>query len=195
MSRLSSRCLRRASANQTLTIPCSSAVAPDQPAGKPIAIPVGSRLTASRRVLSLAIAQQPRIDNPPLVASPRLKIQQRRPRILQFEKEPQRVSAGWPARFNGMRLKPALPFPNDQRSCVFLSHQHAPRAPFEGSCGCAGLVGALFGSVTQKEIRAAAAPMNTFAPYCDRDDLIVCKRAQENGDRTNWKFEASLKYW
>jgi hypothetical protein len=41
---------------------------------------------------------------------------------------------------------------------------------------------ALFGSVTQKEIRAAAAPMNTFAPYCDRDDLNVCKRAQENGD-------------
>jgi hypothetical protein len=73
---------RRASANQTLTIHCSSAVAPDQPAGKPIAIPAVSRLTAPRRVLSLAIAQQPRIDNSPLVASPRLKIQQRRARIL-----------------------------------------------------------------------------------------------------------------
>ena len=77
-----------------------------------------------------------------------------------------------------MRLKPALPFPNDQRSRVFLSHQHALRAPFEGSCGCAGQVGALFGSVTQKGIRAAAAPMNTFAADCDRDDLNVCKRTR-----------------
>ena len=42
--------------------------------------------------------------------------------------------------------------------------------------------GALFGSVTQKGIRAAAAPMNTFAANSDRDDLNVCKRAQENGD-------------
>jgi hypothetical protein len=55
---------------------------PDKPAGKPIAIPAASTLTASRRVLSLAIAQQPRMDNPPLVASPRLKIQEWRPRIL-----------------------------------------------------------------------------------------------------------------
>ena len=53
---------------------------------------------------------------------------------------------------------------------------------------------ALFESVRQKGIRAAAAPMNTFAVYCDRDDLNVCKRARENGDRTNWKPEASLKY-
>jgi hypothetical protein len=36
--------------------------------------------------------------------------------------------------------------------------------------------------------------MNTFAAYCDRDDLNVCKRALENGDGTNWKLEASLKY-
>jgi len=53
---------------------------------------------------------------------------------------------------------------------------------------------ALFESVTRKGIRAAAAPMNTFAVYCDRDDLNVCKRARENGDRTNRKPEASLKY-
>jgi hypothetical protein len=53
---------------------------------------------------------------------------------------------------------------------------------------------ALFESVTQEAIRAAAAPMNTFAAYCDRDDLNVCKRALENGDGTNWKLEASLKY-
>jgi hypothetical protein len=52
---------------------------------------------------------------------------------------------------------------------------------------------ALFESVKQKAIRAAAAPMNTFAAYCDRDDLNVCKRARENGDGTNWKLEASLK--
>jgi len=45
-------------------------------------IPAASTLTASRRVLSLAIAQQPRIDIRHFVASPRLKIQQRRPRIL-----------------------------------------------------------------------------------------------------------------
>ena len=45
---------------------------------------------------------------------------------------------------------------------------------------------ALFESVTQKGIRAAAAPINTFAAYCDRDDLNVCKRALENGDGTNW---------
>jgi hypothetical protein len=50
---------------------------------------------------------------------------------------------------------------------------------------------ALFESVTQKGIRAAAAPMNTFAVYYDRDDLNVCKRARENGDRTKWKPEAS----
>src|SRR5258708_1414958 len=42
--------------------------------------------------------------------------------------------------------------------------------------------GALFESVTQKAIRPAAAPINTFAAYCDRDDLNVCKRARENGD-------------
>jgi hypothetical protein len=95
-------------------------------AGKQIAISATSTLTASRSVLkSLAIAQQPGMDNWPLVASPRLKIQEWRPRILQFKKEPQRVSASWPAGFNGMRLKPALPFPNNQRSRVFLFHQHA----------------------------------------------------------------------
>ena len=52
---------------------------------------------------------------------------------------------------------------------------------------------ALFESVTQKGIRAAAAPVNAFATYCDRDDLNVCKRARENGDGANWKLEASLK--
>ena len=52
---------------------------------------------------------------------------------------------------------------------------------------------ALFGSITQKAIRAAAAPMNTFAVNFDRDDLNVCKRAWENGDGTDWKFEESLK--
>ena len=40
---------------------------------------------------------------------------------------------------------------------------------------------ALFGSVTQKGIRAAAAPMNSFADYFGTDDLNVCKRARENG--------------
>lgn len=42
---------------------------------------------------------------------------------------------------------------------------------------------ALFESATQKGIRAAAAPINTFAAHCDRDDLNVCKRARENGRR------------
>jgi hypothetical protein len=68
---------------KTLAIPCSSAVTTGKSAGKQIAIPATSTLTASRRVLkSLAIAQQPRMDNWPLVASPRLKIQEWRPRIL-----------------------------------------------------------------------------------------------------------------
>jgi len=68
---------------KTLTIACSSAVTTGKPAGKEIAISATSTLTASRRVLkSVAIAQQPRIDNSPLVASPRLKIQEWRPRIL-----------------------------------------------------------------------------------------------------------------
>ena len=126
MSRLSSRCHHRHLTIKTNTIPCSLAVTADKPAGKQIAIPAASTLTASRRALnSLAIAQQPGVDNSPLVASPRLKIQQWRTRILQFKKELQRVSAGWPAGFNGMRLKPAVPFPNDQSFCVFLSHQHA----------------------------------------------------------------------
>ena len=82
MSRLSSRCHHRHLTIKTNTIPCSLAVTAGKPAGKQIAIPAVSTLTASRRVLSLATAQQPRIDNSPLVASPRLKIQERRPRIL-----------------------------------------------------------------------------------------------------------------
>jgi hypothetical protein len=53
-----------------------------KPAGKQIAISATSTLTASGSVLSLAIAQQPRMDDSPLVASPRLKIQEWRPRIL-----------------------------------------------------------------------------------------------------------------
>jgi len=111
---------------QTLAIARSSAVTTGKPAGKQIAISPTAALTASRSVLRpLAIAQQPGMDNWPLVASPRLKIQQRRPRILQFKEEPQRVPASWPAGFNGMRLKPAVPFPDNQGSRVFLSHQHA----------------------------------------------------------------------
>jgi hypothetical protein len=38
------------------------------------------------------------------------------------------------------------------------------------------------GLVTQKAIRSAAAPMNAFAVYYDRDDLNVSKRAQRNGE-------------
>ena len=125
MSRLSSQSAVAAHLTiKTLTITCSSAVTTAKPAGKQIS--ATSTLTASRRVLkSVATAQQPRIDNSPLVASPRLKIQQWRTRILQFKKELQRVSASWPAGFNGMRLKPTVPFPNNQSFCVFLSHQHA----------------------------------------------------------------------
>jgi hypothetical protein len=67
---------------KTLTIPCSLAVTTGKPAGKQIAISATSTLTASGSVLSLAIAQQPRMDDSPLVASPRLKIQEWRPRIL-----------------------------------------------------------------------------------------------------------------
>jgi hypothetical protein len=68
---------------KTLTITCSLAATTGKSAGKQIAIPATSTLTASRRVLrSLAIAQQPGMDNWPLVASPRLKIQQWRPHIL-----------------------------------------------------------------------------------------------------------------
>ena len=86
MSRLSSRSAVAGHLTiKTLTITCSSAVTTTtgKPAGKEIAISATSTLTASRRVLkSVAIAQQPRIDNSPLVASPRLKIQEWRPRIL-----------------------------------------------------------------------------------------------------------------
>ena len=84
MSRLSSRsAIAGHPFIKTLTIPRSLAVTTGKPAGKQIAIPATSTLTASRRVLkSLATAQQPRIDNSPLVASPRLKIQEWRPRIL-----------------------------------------------------------------------------------------------------------------
>ena len=52
---------------------------------------------------------------------------------------------------------------------------------------------ALFESITKKAIRAAAAPINTFAVYFDRDDLNVCKRARENGHGADWKFEVPLK--
>jgi hypothetical protein len=100
------------------------AVTAGKSTGKQIAIPATSTLTASRRVLK-PLAQQPRMDDSPLVASSRLKIQQWRARILEFKKELQRLSAGWPAGLTGMRLKPAVPFPNNQSSRVFLSHQHA----------------------------------------------------------------------
>ncbi len=84
MSRLSSRsAIARHPFARTLTVACSLAVTTGKPAGKQIAIPAATTLTASRSVRgSLTIAQQPRIDNSPLVASPRLKIQQWRPRIL-----------------------------------------------------------------------------------------------------------------
>jgi len=66
-----------------LAIARSSAATTGKSAGKQIAISPTAALTASRRVLQpLAIAQQPRMDNWPFVASPRLKIQERRPRIL-----------------------------------------------------------------------------------------------------------------
>ena len=84
MSRLSSRSAVAGHLTiNALAMPSSLAVTTGKPAGKQISIPAKSTLTASRRVLkSLATAQQPRIDNSPLVASPRLKIQQWRPRIL-----------------------------------------------------------------------------------------------------------------
>jgi hypothetical protein len=40
-----------------------------------------------------------------------------------------------------MRLEPAAPFPNNQRSHFFLSHQRTPFEPVESSYACAGLVG------------------------------------------------------
>jgi hypothetical protein len=67
---------------KTPKITRSLAVTTGKSAGKQIAISATSTLTVSRSVLKLAIAQQPRMDNSPLVASPRLKIQQWRPRIL-----------------------------------------------------------------------------------------------------------------
>jgi len=68
---------------KTLTITGSLAVTTGKSAGKQIAISATATPTASRSVLkALAIAQQPRMDNWPLVASPRLKIQEWRPRIL-----------------------------------------------------------------------------------------------------------------
>ncbi len=84
MSRLSSRsAIAGHLFIRTLTIPCSLAVTTGKSAGKQIAISATATPTASRSVLkALAIAQQPRMDNWPLVASPRLKIQEWRPRIL-----------------------------------------------------------------------------------------------------------------
>jgi hypothetical protein len=87
-----------------------------------------------------------------------------------------------------MRLKPAVPFPNNQSSRVFLSHQRTPFEPLLRAHLIALVLvgGSIRERLTQKAIRPAAAPMNTFAAYCDRDDLNVCKRARENGDGTNW---------
>src|SRR4029079_8681249 len=60
--------------------------------------------------------QQPRVNDPPLVLSARLEIQQRRSAVLQFVEELQRVFSGRPVLLDRLRQDPAVPLLNDAYS-------------------------------------------------------------------------------
>ena len=78
-------------------------------------------------VRDASLTEQPAVHDQPFVPSPRLKIQQVGPVVLQFKIELQRVPAGWPFRIDRLRLKPAVPFPNNQTSYFSLFHPRAPK--------------------------------------------------------------------
>jgi len=80
------------------------------------------RNRSSRNGLKAPRLEQPRVDDLPLVPASRLKIQQCRSRVLQFQEELQGIPAGWPTGIDALRLDPAVPLPDDQTLRFFLFH-------------------------------------------------------------------------
>ena len=67
--------------------------------------------------------QQPGVNDPPFVLPARLEIQQRRPCVLKFVKELQRVFSGGAAGIDRPRWNPAVPLLQNQDSCFALFHR------------------------------------------------------------------------
>jgi hypothetical protein len=68
------------------------------------------------------LAQQPGMDDLPLVASVWSKIQKRRAPVLKLAKKLYRVSGSWHRWINRMSSKPTIPFQKNQRFPFVLSH-------------------------------------------------------------------------
>jgi len=75
---------------------------------------------------AVLLPQEPAVDDVPLVASPGLKIQERRSAVLKFKIKFQRVPSGRVRRVDGLRLQPPLPLPGDQNFRFFLFHATRP---------------------------------------------------------------------
>ncbi len=67
-------------------------------------------------------AKQPLMNDPPFIPTTGREVQQRRSGVLKLNEELQRVFPGGSAHLNRMRLNPAVPFLNNQFSCVSLLH-------------------------------------------------------------------------
>jgi len=88
---------------------------------------------------AVLLPQEPAVDDVPLVASPGLKIQERRSAVLKFKIKFQRVPSGRVRRVDGLRLQPPLPLPGDQDFRFFLFHATRPVCePKTGPGGRAG---------------------------------------------------------
>jgi hypothetical protein len=68
------------------------------------------------------LAQQPGVDDLPLVPSPRLEVQQLGSLILKIEIEFERVAAGRRPGDDRLAGQPAIPFSDDQVSQILLLH-------------------------------------------------------------------------
>lgn len=75
----------------------------------------------------MLLAQQPAVDDVPLVPPPGLEIQKVGLAILQFKKEFQRIPPGSVMGVDRLRPQPAVPFLADQDFRFFLFHLYAPR--------------------------------------------------------------------
>ena len=84
--------------------------------------PTGWGPTTSDVSRNAAFAQQPGVDDAPLIAPPRWKIEKRGPRVLEFEEEFQRVPATRAAGIDGLSLDPPIPLKNDEAFCFLVFH-------------------------------------------------------------------------
>ena len=90
----------------------------------------------------MLLAQQPAVDDVPLVPASGLEIQKVGLAVLQFKKEFQRVPPGSVVGVDGLRPQPAIPFLGEQNFRVFLLHLSAPHLwALAVPCRRAGLVG------------------------------------------------------